>query len=481
MPADRPDIPVDFSRLENDYQILTELHRDGDTPTYLARHTGLNRDVTITVVRAAGDRGYLDDFAQDARLLADKRNPAIVPVIEGRWLDEHTFAIIRARVRGTTLDQLLSAIGTMPEPRVQATLRQVASALGWARANGVRHRRVSAQSVVFQQGSGRVLLALEPWPRASDDMATIRSLAARMSGGAQVDATELAALLAAGAIADPARPTPVADAPVPITPAPIPADRGDETVVIHQKRGMGFNGRLMSAIVVLAVLMVVAGVFIHRRDTSRVRVNSTANGVLDSMGGEAAGESALHAHRADTAASVEEPPVNPVIIEPQPVSPAPLPPPPDAARPIPARPVPRAPDTAGSATAGTGDACASSSPADQHRCLVNAITSNDQALNSVYQQLISALRRQASVEDGDADPPAVIELRSEQRRWLEDRDAACHNVGDGPLYARERSACYGDRSSERTKELRQRLDDMGDDTGTESGLHDLPAVLLFRS
>jgi uncharacterized protein YecT (DUF1311 family) len=499
MSADLPDIPVDFSRLENDYQVLTELHRDGDTPTYLARHTGLNRDVTITVVRAAGDRTYLDAFAQDAKLLADKRNPAVVPVIEGRWLDEHTFAIIRARVRGTTLDQLLSAIGTMPEPRVQATLRQVASALGWARANGIRHRRVSAQSVVFQQGSGRVLLALEPWPNPSDDLATIRNLAARMSGGAPVDATELAALLAAGAIADTANPTPVSDAPMPIAPAPVAADRGD-TVIIQQKRGMGFNGRLMSAIVVLAAVMVTVGVLIHRRDSSRVRVNSTANGVLDSMGGEPAGESALHANRVDTAANLQEPPVNPVIIEPQPVSPAPLPPPPtsspgviagsmpvpqpsagvatpmpaQAAPPVAARPVPRAPDTSSPAS---GDACASSAAADQHRCLMNAIASNDQALNGIYQQLIAALRKQAAVGDGDPDPPTVVELRSEQRRWLEDRDAACHNVGDGPLYARERSACYADRSSERTKDLRQRLDALGGD----SGLQDFPAVLLFRS
>jgi uncharacterized protein YecT (DUF1311 family) len=507
MPADLPNIPVDFSRLENDYQILTELHRDGDTPTYLARHNGLNRDVTITVVRAAGDRTYLDAFAQDAKLLADKRNPAIVPVIDGRWLDEHTFAIIRARVRGSTLDQLLSAIGTMPEPRVQATLRQIAAALGWARANGVRHRRVSAQSVVFQQGSGRVLLALEPWPNPSDDMATIRNLAARMSGGAPVDATELAAVLAAGAIADTPRSTPaatVADAPLSIFPAPTAADR-DETVIIHQQRGMGFNGRLMSAIVVLAAVMVVAGVLIHRRESSRVRVNSTANGVLDSMGGEPAGESALHANRVDTAASVQQPPVNPVIIEPQPVSPAPLAPPPAAsaqvmpgrmpmpvappsAAPVPpapaqdtppvaARALPRAPDTSGSAASTAGGACASPSPADQHRCLMDAIASNDHALTSVYQQLIAALRKQAAVADGDADPPTVIELRSEERRWLEDRDAACHNVGDGPLYARERSACYADRSAERTKELRQRLDDIGAD----SSLHDLPAVLLFRS
>ena len=89
---------------------------------------------------------------------------------------------------------------------------------------------------------------------------------------------------------------------------------------------------------------------------------------------------------------------------------------------------------------------------------MNSISGNDRELNAVYQRLIATLRARDSVASDSPDPPSVIELRSEQRRWLEDRDAACHNAGDGPLYARERSACYADRSAERTKELQQRLD-----------------------
>jgi uncharacterized protein YecT (DUF1311 family) len=78
----------------------------------------------------------------------------------------------------------------------------------------------------------------------------------------------------------------------------------------------------------------------------------------------------------------------------------------------------------------------------------------------VYQKLIAALRRQANVADDDPDPATVADLRSEQRRWLEERDDACHTAGDGPLYARDRAACYADRSSQRTKDLQARLDNM---------------------
>ena len=43
-----------LSKLDDKYQILTELHHCGESRTYLARHLELNRDVTITVDLSAG-------------------------------------------------------------------------------------------------------------------------------------------------------------------------------------------------------------------------------------------------------------------------------------------------------------------------------------------------------------------------------------------------------------------------------------------
>ena len=92
-------------KLEDRYQILTELHHCGESRTYLARHLELNRDVTITVARANSDKAFLNAYAADAEILKTKRHPNIMPVLEGTWLDDDTFAVVRARVRGSTLDQ----------------------------------------------------------------------------------------------------------------------------------------------------------------------------------------------------------------------------------------------------------------------------------------------------------------------------------------------------------------------------------------
>ena len=49
--SDESEFAPDLSKLDNRYQILSELRRAQNGRTFLARHTELNRDVTIDVVR----------------------------------------------------------------------------------------------------------------------------------------------------------------------------------------------------------------------------------------------------------------------------------------------------------------------------------------------------------------------------------------------------------------------------------------------
>lgn len=306
------DYAPDLSSLEQEYQILTELHRSGNSVTYLGRHLGLNRDVTITVVHAgdAADYQMLTQFAADTRLLAKARHPNIIPVIEGRMLSNDTFAIVRARVRGSTLDQLVSTVGPLPLPR--AALENIYSALEWARKGGILHRDISPDSVVFQQGSGRVLLAFDPavpladaaWDRCADAR-TIGRLAWEMLAGRRADAAggkSLAQLRPdlpkrivdeTNALMNCRRDGPAPNiaayltllgnppsvlsttrgaqsgAPVFVVPPEAAAVRAagrgmpDDAVVVV-KRGLGFNARLAVAAAVLAVLVLVALLLVNR-------------------------------------------------------------------------------------------------------------------------------------------------------------------------------------------------------------------------
>lgn len=511
------DYTPDLSGLEHDYQILTELHRSGDSRTYLARHLGLNRDVTITIVHATDAAEYqsLTQFAADTRILAKARHPNIIPIIEGRQLANDTFAVVRARVRGSTLHQMVAAIGAVPLPR--AALQDIFSALEWARKGGIFHRHVSPDDLIFQQGSGRVLLAFDPvisvgdasWDRCADAR-TIGRLAWEMLAGQPSDSPDAktlaelrpdlskriidetiammncqregpppnipAYLMMLGSPPSVLSSTMTATrAPVPQSPPTpaVPPQRVSDDAVIVVKQGLGFNARLAVAAAVLAVIVLVV-LFLVRRtnaDDSLSASRTQRSDTISQAAGDVAGRS-----RAETTAFVARPP-QPTRVAPQPTV---ITPPtdtatsrvsrgdsmlaaPDQRRHEPGRattPALTMPSARGSSDSASGDACASSVPADQRSCLKSAIQRGDASVNRVYRQLIAALRAQAGAEEGDPDPSSVTDLRESQTKWLDERDTACAQVGGGPIYAKARAQCYADAAGKRLKELQELMDEI---------------------
>ena len=396
----------------------------------------------------------LSHLASDARLLATMRHRNIIPIVEGIWLDGHTFAVVRARVRGSRLDQMIEKTGPIPIGQVATTIQSVYEAVSWARENGIVHRRVTPSSVTFQQGNQRVVLALElaspvrgAIPDECDDARTIGVLASDMMLGRitragepvsavsippnmltavtrsiiavrrchagnvkQVVGSLLTALQSAADEAAAAEPVGAAVAP-----------RAVELAVDSR---FGFNARLGSAVAAAAIIGVLA--FLS------LRHSSTTPNV-----GVSAAPSDTHAQAAGD--------VSPTTT---PAGPRPATPRPTAALPSPLK----------SANGVDSRACRSPSAADQHTCLSSAIERNDQDMNAVYTKLIRALRRQSSATAGEPDPGSVSKLRRSQRKWIDDRDVACRKVGKGPLYAPERSSCFAQQSADRARALQKMLD-----------------------
>jgi len=539
MPNDA--LTPDLSKLDKNYQILTELHSEDGSRTYLARHLKLNRDVTITVTWLLGDdNNSLTHFAADAHLLSGMRHPNLVPVIEGIWLDERSFALVRARVRGSTLEQVILGSGPVPIERVSTTIQQVEAAIGWARSSGVVHRNVTPRSIVFQQGNGRVLLSLEARPLAADampgecdDARTIGQIASEMLLGQIGDdpgmsaklvpnqlipavakaleavrmcertsaPTSVAALIAALSSSDTtppptelvvknAPPAILADASPPTAKAAVADLRLDvdrivvprprvrraigasEPAVVAAPTSFSFNARLGTAIAVLAILGVSSMIFVRHRGSPSAVASVASNDTTQ----QAAGDVALSRPRFDS--------VTPVVTVPAP-APAQASPPAQTKKPVATIPaetsrpaivssdtVKREPlkavspprdsvstpmrDTATAAP--IVEACASPESEDQRKCLSSAIDRNDRELRTVFGKLIAALRRQAGAGESDPDPATIDDLRATQRKWLDERDAACREVGQQPLYARERSSCFAQQSANRTRELQRMLE-----------------------
>jgi len=105
--------------------------------------------------------------------------------------------------------------------------------------------------------------------------------------------------------------------------------------------------------------------------------------------------------------------------------------------------------------------CAIPSMADQRACLTELVAASDAPLQRVYDSLIVETRRRANLPSGAADPPAVARLRSEQQRWVADRDRECTRdpaPGFVPRWAEPISACFARMAAARRDELRSELD-----------------------
>lgn len=151
----------ELAKLADTYDIESELQRSGSTATWVARQKDGGKPVTVTVVDAAtpAERNALTHLAADARLLAGARHPHVVPVIDTRWLAATRLAIIRVRVRGTTLRHALDSVGPMPEARVIEILKDVGDVLSWASGSGIANRQLTSDSICFQKGSGKVMVS----------------------------------------------------------------------------------------------------------------------------------------------------------------------------------------------------------------------------------------------------------------------------------------------------------------------------------
>lgn len=504
MPHD--EFAPNLTKLGRSYQILTELDREGGSRKYLARHLGLNRDVTITVFGGGDNDAALPHLASDARLLTAMRHPNIIPVIEGIWLDGQTFAVVRARVRGTRLDQLIAKMGPIPIGRVATTIQTVHDAIAWARDNGVVNRRVALSSVMFQQGNERVFLTLElaafvrgAIPDECDDVRTIGVLASDMmlgritragvpalavsippnlitavsrsvmavrrchAGNAkQIVASLLSALHSAAA-----------GEPAPAEPVTASAE-----VAAVEPVGAAFVPAALEPVV--AEPVVTQPVAAEPTDTATIEelIQSSAHPERDDTDPVVAVESPFGFNaRLGTAVAAAAIIVVLTVLSLRHRSPAPnigaslasndpraqaagdVSPTAKSTATKPGTPRPTAALPPANSTNGLDSrACRSPSAADQRTCLIAAIERNDRDMNAVYAKLIGALRRESSAAARDPDPETVIKLRRLQRKWSDDRDLVCRKVGAGPLYARERSSCFAQASANRARELLRMLD-----------------------
>ena len=172
--------------LADAYQIVAELRTEDESRTFLGTRKSDGAGVVIRVAESPkGDaNNALTHFAADANLLATLQHRNLVPVLDGRWVDPKTFAVVTERSTVPSLEELLARGEELSSTRVAAILQEVNTLLSWAREQGVVHRAVAPSTLFVEPGSDRVRASFAPRalpitgvPGPEADARTIASLA----------------------------------------------------------------------------------------------------------------------------------------------------------------------------------------------------------------------------------------------------------------------------------------------------------------
>jgi serine/threonine-protein kinase len=160
-PSGRHALDAVRADLKEDFDVLRVLGHGSVATVYLARDRVLGVLVAIKVLNAdrARDETARRRFEREARAAASlAEHPNVVAVQRFGRLPDQTPYLVMQFVKGRTMEERLEAEGRLSVAEARQVLRDVASALAVAHANGFLHRDVRPGNVLWDETHGRAVL-----------------------------------------------------------------------------------------------------------------------------------------------------------------------------------------------------------------------------------------------------------------------------------------------------------------------------------
>ncbi|MGW0160142.1 serine/threonine-protein kinase [Mycobacterium sp. NPDC003323] len=132
------------------YELRSVIGVGGMGEVYRAYDTARERMVAIKLLRPdlVADRSFQERFRRESRLAARLQEPHIIPVHDFGEIDGVLYIDMRL-VEGPSLKEVLTSVGALAPQRAVSIIRQVATALDAAHANGLVHRDIKPENILL--------------------------------------------------------------------------------------------------------------------------------------------------------------------------------------------------------------------------------------------------------------------------------------------------------------------------------------------
>lgn len=135
------------------YVIEKALNIGSDADVYLARHEMLNTEFALKVMRAASeneDDEFVKRFAREAKVATAIHHPNLVGVQDAGFdRTKNCYFLAMEYMIGGSLRDRLNILGTVPAKDALAIVRQIASALIAGAKQGLVHRNIKPENIMF--------------------------------------------------------------------------------------------------------------------------------------------------------------------------------------------------------------------------------------------------------------------------------------------------------------------------------------------
>ncbi|MGD8698529.1 MAG: serine/threonine-protein kinase [Gemmatimonadales bacterium] len=147
--------------LAPELEIVRRLGVGAMATVYLAREESLKRLVAVKVLspRHAADPRSRMRFERESQAVASLAHPNIVPIYRVGRLSNDLPYFVMQYVKGSTMAERLQARGALGVAEARRVLSEIASALAAAHSKGIVHRDVRAGNVLYEEATGRAMLA----------------------------------------------------------------------------------------------------------------------------------------------------------------------------------------------------------------------------------------------------------------------------------------------------------------------------------